>query len=179
MAATTLALQCHHAIFSLNHIANLNSSKSSNLLQSFSTRRIVTSTTLATIFLAKQATSNSNLASSFDLRITVPDQTLEEAETGIKDHVQGLLQVKALIDSESWRDAQKALRESSAYVRQDLYTIIQAKPGNQRPQLRKLYSDLFNSVTRLDYAARSKDAARVHECFDNIVEILNYILAMI
>ncbi|OVA08935.1 Photosystem II PsbQ [Macleaya cordata] len=108
--------------------------------------------------------------------MTVPDQTIEEAETGIKTHVQDLLNVKELIELESWRETQKALRRSSSYLKQDIYTLIQAKPGNQRPLLRKLYSELFNNVTRLDYAARSKDAILVRKCYENIVVALDDIL---
>ncbi|XP_058098029.1 psbQ-like protein 3, chloroplastic [Magnolia sinica] len=177
---TLLALNSPHHTPTLSR--NLNFSKSSsspqNLLQSY-TRRSAATTALATIFLAREALSNANVASAFDLRMTVPDQTVAEAEIGIKTHVQDLLNIKPLVDSQSWRDAQKALRESSAYLRQDLYTIIQAKPKNLRPQLRKLYSKLFNSVTRLDYAARSKDATTVQDCYDNMVSTLNDIFAMI
>ncbi|KAK9106390.1 hypothetical protein Syun_022401 [Stephania yunnanensis] len=109
--------------------------------------------------------------------MTVPDQTLEEAESMVRGHAQELLSVRDLIEEESWREAQKELRKSSAYLKQDVYTIIQAKPGGERPLLRKLYSQLFNNVTRLDYAARREDAAQVWECYNNIVTALNDILS--
>ncbi|XP_077247050.1 psbQ-like 3 [Tasmannia lanceolata] len=175
MAPTLLAF---HSTFSPTISCNQNSSKSSNLPQ-FPTRRIATATALATFFLAKEAISNSNVASSFDFGITVPDQTPQEAESGVKTHARELLKIKPLIDSQSWREAQRQLRESSAYLRQDLYTIIQAKPGSQRPQLRTLYSKLFDNVTRLDYAARTKDATTVQECYRNIFATLNDIFAII
>ncbi|KAK1296427.1 hypothetical protein QJS10_CPB15g00087 [Acorus calamus] len=143
------------------------------------TRRIATTTALTTFILAREATLNPNTASSFQLSFTAPDQTPEEAEAGIRIHAKDLLQVKHLIDSKSWKETQKALRESSSYLRQDLYTIIQAKPGSQRQQLRKLYSMLFNDVTRLDYAARDKDAVRVQEYYDNIVAAIDDIFARI
>lgn len=76
----------------------------------------------------------------------------------------------------SWREAQRALRNRSALLKQDIYTIIQGKPGSERPQLRKMYSTLFNSVSRLDYAARDKDVTRVWESYDNIVMALDDIL---
>ena len=80
-------------------------------------------------------------------RMTVPDQTVEEAESGIREHAMSLVQVKPLLESESWKDAQKELRKSSSYLKQDIYTIIQGKPGPERAQLRILYSKLFNDVT--------------------------------
>ncbi|KAL5983136.1 hypothetical protein ACLOJK_017218 [Asimina triloba] len=143
------------------------------------TRRCVATTALATVLLATEAVSNSNLAFSLDFRVTVPDQTPEEAEIGIRTHAQDLLNIKPLVDSQSWKDAQKALRQSSGFLRQDLYTIIQSKPGKLRPPLRRLYTQLFNSVTKMDYAARSKDVEIVYDCYDNIVSTLNDILAMI
>ncbi|RWR90474.1 psbQ-like protein 3, chloroplastic [Cinnamomum micranthum f. kanehirae] len=183
----TPALQSsnHPTTFTCNHHLMLCKSSNNsifipqNLIQFPTRRRIAITTALATVFLAGEAISNTNMATSFDLRMTVPDQTLEEAEAGIRGHARELLEIKPLIDSESWGDTQKALRERSPYVRQDLYTIIQGKPGSLRPQLRKLYSKLFNSVTRLDYAARSKDANMVQECYNNIVSTLDDIFAMI
>lgn len=148
----------HPTTFICNLMPSKSSSSSSiphNLLPSPSTRRIAITTAFATVLLAREAISNSNMAASFDLRMTVPDQTLEEAETGIRGHAKELLRIKALIDSESWGDTQKALRERSPYVRQDLYTIIQGKPASLRPQLRKLYSRLFNSVTRVSPSSLS------------------------
>ncbi|EXB70645.1 Oxygen-evolving enhancer protein 3-1 [Morus notabilis] len=118
-------------------------------------------------------------ASALDMRMVAPEQTVEEAESGVRGHALGLLEVKGLIDSESWGDAQKFLRKSSSYLKRDLYTIIQARPSSERPQLRKLYFDLFSNVTKLDYAARDKDASRVLQCYDNIVVALNDILSRI
>ncbi|XP_031119692.1 psbQ-like protein 3, chloroplastic [Ipomoea triloba] len=114
----------------------------------------------------------------FDLRLTEPEQTLEEALSTIEDHAKSLLQVKELLeeDESSWREAQRALRNRSALLKQDIYTIIQGKPGTERPLLRKMYSTLFNSVSRLDYAARDKDVTRVWESYDNIVMALDDIL---
>lgn len=122
-------------------------------------------------------------ANAFDFGVTTPDQTVEEAESGIRKHAQSLLQVKDLLESsssaESWKDAQKALRKRASYLKQDIYTIIQSKPGSERPQLRKLYSFLFNSVSDLDYAARDRDTARLWECYGNIVVAVNDILSRI
>lgn len=92
------------------------------------------------------------LANGLDMGLVAPDQTVEEAQSGIRGHALALLQVKDLIDSESWREAQKALRKNSAYVKQDIYTIIQGRPASERPQLRKLYFDLFNNVTKVSCA---------------------------
>ncbi|WOL05868.1 psbQ-like protein 3, chloroplastic [Canna indica] len=142
-------------------------------------RRKATTAALASILLAKESVSSSNAASAFEFRFTAPEQTPEEADAVVKLHARDLVKIKAFMDSKSWREVQTALRESSALLKQDLYTIIQAKPGSQRPQLRKLYSDLFNNVSSLDYAARDQDANRVQECFDNIVATLNEIFVLI
>lgn len=118
-------------------------------------------------------------ALAFEFGIIAPDQTLEEAQAGMRVHGQGLLAIKTLLDERSWREAQTELRENAGKLKQDLYTIIQAAPVGQRPELRKLYSNLFNNVTRLDYAARSKDENLVQEHYRNIVAILNDIITKI
>ncbi|MQL72786.1 hypothetical protein Taro_005134, partial [Colocasia esculenta] len=86
---------------------------------------------------------------SFEFGFTAPDQTPEEAEAGIKIHSRGILRLRQLVESQAWRELQLALQESSSLLKQDLYTIIQTKPEGQRPLLRKLYSTLFNNVTRI------------------------------
>ncbi|KAK9066593.1 hypothetical protein SSX86_013917 [Deinandra increscens subsp. villosa] len=110
-------------------------------------------------------------------RMTVPDQTVEEAENGIREHAMSLVQVKELLELKSWKEAQKELRKSASYLKQDMYTIIQGKPGVERAQLRNLYSRLFNGVTGLDYAARDKDVPRVWNLYEDIVVTLDDILS--
>lgn len=104
---------------------------------------------MASALLARDAIFREDMANAFDFRLVAPDQTVEQAESGIRDHAESLLQVKALLEAESWGAAQKALRSSSGYLKQDIYTIIQTKPASERRQLRKLYSDLFNNVTKV------------------------------
>ncbi|KAI3463817.1 hypothetical protein Pfo_020480 [Paulownia fortunei] len=133
-------------------------------------------TASSALFLSTQ-TIFTKPANAFDLRMTVPDQTLQEAESGIQSHAQSLLKVKDLLMVESWKEAQKLLRKSSALLKQDIYTIIQAKSPDERPRLRKLYSDLFNGVTKLDYAARDKDRIKVWQCYDGIALSLDDILS--
>ncbi|KAK8936094.1 hypothetical protein KSP39_PZI012979 [Platanthera zijinensis] len=135
----------------------------------FTRRTITASMASAAVF------SKSKTALSFDFSITVPDQTIEEAEAGIRNHARELLSIRKLIESETWKGVQISMRESSSRLKQDLYTIIQAKPGSRRPGLRKLYSNLFNNVTEPDYAARSKDAVTAKECYSNIVSTLEEI----
>ncbi|KAI3758773.1 hypothetical protein L6452_06345 [Arctium lappa] len=110
-------------------------------------------------------------------RMTVPDQTVEEAENGIREHATSLVQVKELLELESWKEAQKELRKSASYLKQDIYTILQGKPVTERAQLRNLYSRLFNGVTGLDYAARDKDVPRVWKLYEDIVVTVEDILS--
>ncbi|XP_050228820.1 psbQ-like protein 3, chloroplastic [Mercurialis annua] len=118
-------------------------------------------------------------AFAFDFRLVAPDTTLEMAESGIREHAQSLLAIKPLLETESWGEAQKLLRRSSSNLKIDFYTIIQNKPASERPLLRKLYFDLFNNATKLDYAARDKDTSRVWECYKNIVIALHEVLGRI
>ncbi|KAL5549693.1 hypothetical protein UlMin_004924 [Ulmus minor] len=142
-------------------------------------RRGITMVGLVSILLGREACLKQQIGYALDLRLVAPDQTLEEAETEIRGHAQALMEIKGLIDSKSWKETQKALRTASSYLKQDVYTIIQGKPVSERAQLRKLYSNLFNNVTKLDYAARDKDESLVLECYHNIVVALNQILSMI
>lgn len=95
------------------------------------------------------------VAEGFELNMVAPDQTIEEAESGIRVHAEALLGIKSLIETGSWGEAQKVLRRNSSYLKQDIYTIIQGKPGSERPELRKLYSNLFSNATRVSSAYSS------------------------
>ncbi|XP_059643241.1 psbQ-like protein 3, chloroplastic [Cornus florida] len=166
----------HFPIFTCHPKLSLQYRKTTQMsLQCNRTRRAGLIATIASVVLL----SRNGSLNAFELRMTVPDQSVEEAESGIRGHALSLLQVKDLLESESWKEAQKELRKSSSKLKQDIYTIIQSKPPSQRPPLRKLYSTLFNSVTRLDYAARDKDATRVRVYYDDILVSLNDIMSRI
>jgi hypothetical protein len=77
----------------------------------------------------------------------LPEKSSEEAEAVVRIHARNLLGVKRFIDAGAWRELQAALRSNASNLKQDLYAIIQARPTGQRSELRRLYSDLFNSVT--------------------------------
>ncbi|PHT89510.1 hypothetical protein T459_04623 [Capsicum annuum] len=49
-------------------------------------------------------------------------------------HAHNSLQIKELLEAESWKKAQNSLRKSLALLKQEMYTIIQAKLGKQRPE---------------------------------------------
>ncbi|RLM74037.1 hypothetical protein C2845_PM15G14840 [Panicum miliaceum] len=145
-------------------------------------RRLATTAAAAVIgaaLLAPAASSASTTAGAFDLRITLPEQSSEEAEAVVRAHARNLLRVKRFADAGEWRELQAALRASASNLKQDLYAIIQARPAGQRPDLRRLYSDLFNSVTSLDYAARDKDEVQVQEYYSKIASALDEIFAKI
>ncbi|XP_027344451.1 psbQ-like protein 3, chloroplastic isoform X1 [Abrus precatorius] len=142
-------------------------------------RRLVALAAVTSLILGGEGNFMTQSANAFDFRFVAPGQTIEEALSGVKDHAQDLLQVRELLESESWKAAQKTLRQSSALLKKDIYTIIQNKPGIERPPLRKLYSTLFNNVTRLDYAARDKDGPQVWQCYENIVVAVYDILSRI
>uniref|UniRef100_A0A0F7GXV7 PQL-like protein n=1 Tax=Geranium maderense TaxID=28964 RepID=A0A0F7GXV7_9ROSI len=142
-------------------------------------RRIGAIATMVSVLLAGDTVFNKERANGFDFGFVVPDQTIEQAESVVRTHAQALIEVKTLLESESWKVAQKELRRSSANLEQDFYTIINSKPGSQRPRLRQLYKDIFTNVVSLDYAARDKDAAKVWECYKNIVVALDDMLSRI
>ncbi|CAL5030954.1 unnamed protein product [Urochloa decumbens] len=142
-------------------------------------RRLAAATAAALLATRLVAPAASAAAGAFDLRLMLPEQSSEEAEGAVRAHARNLLRVKQFADAGAWRELQAALRASASNLKQDLYAIIQARPAAQRPDLRRLYSDLFNSVTSLDYAARDKDEAQVQQYYGNIVTALDKIFAKI
>jgi len=120
-----------------------------------SRRRLATAAGAAVLASQLLPPVASSAAGTFDLRLTLPEKSSEEAEAVVRTHARNLLGVKRFIDAGAWRELQAALRASASNLKQDLYAIIQARPTGQRPELLRLYSDLFNSVTSVSSAARN------------------------
>ncbi|XP_061339127.1 psbQ-like protein 3, chloroplastic [Gastrolobium bilobum] len=154
-------------------------SKQKEFSLKISRRRLGFLAAMASLILGEDGIFRTQSANAFDFGFVAPGQTVEEAQSGVRVHAQDLLQVRDLLESESWKAAQKALRMRAALLKKDMYTIIQSKPGIERPQLRKLYFTIFNNVSRLDYAARDKDEPQVWQCYENIVVAVNDILSRI
>lgn len=115
-------------------------------------RRVGVLAAITSLILGVNGNFGTQSANAFEFKFVAPDMTVEEALSGVRGHAQDLLHVRDLLELESWRAAQKTLRQSSAILKKDIYTIIQSKPGIERAQLRKLYSTLFNNVTRVSAA---------------------------
>ncbi|KAK7333065.1 hypothetical protein VNO80_29825 [Phaseolus coccineus] len=143
----------------------------------FTRRRVGFLAIITPLILGGEDIFRTQNADAFDFRFVAPDMTAEEALRGVRNHAQDLLQVKDLLESESWTAAQRNLRQRSAVLKKDIYIIIQSKPGIERAELRKLYFTLFNNVTRLDYAARDRDGPQVWQCYENIVVAVNDIIS--
>ncbi|RZB81098.1 psbQ-like protein 3, chloroplastic isoform X1 [Glycine soja] len=161
---------------SFQHLQNNNNKELSLKIRS---RRVGVLAAITSLILGGNGIFRTQSANAFEFKFVAPDMTVEEALSGVRGHAQDLLHVRDLLELESWRAAQKTLRQSSAILKKDIYIIIQSKPGIERAQLRKLYSTLFNNVTRLDYAARDKDGPQVWQCYKNIVVAVNDILSRI
>ncbi|KAF8035581.1 hypothetical protein BT93_C1572 [Corymbia citriodora subsp. variegata] len=144
------------------------------------TRRLALSFSLSSlVFSSSPAILRPEPAKAFDFGFVKPGQTVEDAVGAVRGHARSLLAVKLLLESGSWEDAQREMRKSSALLKQDIYTIIQSRPGGERPKLRKLYSDLFNGVSRLDYATRERDGPRVWQCYEEMSAALKDIFSLI
>ncbi|CAI0548187.1 unnamed protein product [Linum tenue] len=129
----------------------------------------------------KQEASGSGMDWEQMLKSSGPSApTLEEAVTGIRGHARSLLEVKGLLlEQDSWSEAQRLLRKSSSNLKIDLSSIIQSKPPALRPRLRALYSALFTTVSRLDYAARERDVALVWQLYERMAVALEEVLSAI
>ncbi|XP_010553893.1 PREDICTED: psbQ-like protein 3, chloroplastic [Tarenaya hassleriana] len=143
----------------------------------------ITGTSLAQVFFSHQISSSSS-ANAIDFSNLIPEpepeRTLQSAQEGIKKNAEGILGTEEMMTEEKrWREAQRELRRSAGNMKQDMYIIIQSKPPKERPLLRALYSNLFTTITKLDYAARDEDEAKVSEYYKIIATVLDDIFSRI
>ncbi|CAL9248979.1 unnamed protein product [Arabidopsis halleri] len=133
-------------------------------------------------FFDRKWSSSANAADFFNFGAPPPEpeRTVELAQEGLRKNAENIKRIKEMmIDKKLWKEGGKELRRSASNMKQDFYLIIQAKPPKDRPLFRSLYSSLFNSITKMDYAARDEDETKVLEYYKNIVAILDDIFPRI
>ncbi|KFK41056.1 hypothetical protein AALP_AA2G079600 [Arabis alpina] len=133
-------------------------------------------------FLSRNRSSSAKAVDLFKFSAPQPEpeRTVEIAQEGVRKNAENIKEIKEImIEKKLWKEGGKELRRSASNMKQDMYLIIQAKPPKDRPLLRSLYSSLFNTITKMDYAARDGDATNVSEYYKSIAAILDDIFSRI
>ncbi|KAL0731073.1 hypothetical protein Bca4012_027167 [Brassica carinata] len=143
----------------------------------------ISGTIIPQLFLLhRKRSSSANAADLFNFMAPQPEpeRTVEIAKEGLRKNAENIKEIKEMmIENKRWKEGGKELRRSASNMKQDLYLIIQAKPPKDRPLLRSLYSSLFNTITKMDYAARDGDATKVIEYYKSIAATIDNIFTRI
>ncbi|KAL3596797.1 hypothetical protein D5086_008434 [Populus alba] len=99
---------------------------------------------MASAVLVKEAICSQDSSNGLELRSATPDERSDGRSR--KWNQRALLQIKDLLASESWKEAQLVLRRCSSNLKLDLDAVIQSKPGKERSQLRTLFQSLQQST---------------------------------
>ncbi|KAG6779083.1 hypothetical protein NC652_010943 [Populus alba x Populus x berolinensis] len=95
---------------------------------------------MASAVLVKEAICSQDSSNGLEFRSATPDERSDGRSR--KGNQRALLQIKDLLASESWKEAQLVLRRCSSNLKLDLDAVIQSKPGKERSQLRTLFQSL-------------------------------------
>ncbi|KAG6777383.1 hypothetical protein POTOM_017204 [Populus tomentosa] len=95
---------------------------------------------MASVVLVKEAVCSQDSSNGLEFRSATPDGRSDGRSRMWNQRA--LLQIKDLLASESWKEAQQVLRRCSSNLKLDLYAAIQSKPGKERSQLRTLFPSL-------------------------------------
>ncbi|OMO76686.1 Photosystem II PsbQ, oxygen evolving complex [Corchorus capsularis] len=109
----------------------------------------------------------------FFLQPLAPSEAAKRAKESAKD----ILGVKSLIDKKAWPYVQNDLRLKAEYLRFDLKTVISAKPKDEKKSLSELSGKLFDTINKLDYAAKIKSTPEAEKYYAETVSTLNDVLA--
>ncbi|CAH8385995.1 unnamed protein product [Eruca vesicaria subsp. sativa] len=147
----------------------------------------ISGTIIPQLFLLDSKHSSSAKAAdlfSFMAPEPEPERTVEMAKVvpeGLRKNGENIKEIikEMMIENKRWKEGGKELRRSASNMKQDLYLIIQAKPPKDRPLLRSLYSSLFSTITKMDYAARDGDATKVEEYNKSLAATLDNIFTRI
>ncbi|KAJ7533231.1 hypothetical protein O6H91_13G038700 [Diphasiastrum complanatum] len=125
-------------------------------------------------------TENADQARDLDLplkdRFFIQPLTPGEAVSRIKESAEEIVGVKNLIAKKAWPYVQNDLRNRASYLRYDLNTVISSKPKDEKKSLKALTSKLFETIDKLDYAARSKSLPEAEKYYAETVSALNTVI---
>ncbi|CAK9880119.1 unnamed protein product [Sphagnum jensenii] len=128
-------------------------------------------------------TENADEARDFDLpqkqrffiQILPPDQAAKRA----KDAAEAIVGVKTLIDNKAWPYVQNGLRDYAGSLRYDLNTVIGSKPKEEKRALKAITAELYESLDKLDYAARVKSPTDAEKYYSKAVGLLKTVITKI
>lgn len=131
--------------------------------------------------LVAAGTLNSDEARDFDLplnqRFYLQPLPPAEAAARAKESAKEILNVKSQIDKKAWPYVQNDLRLRAEYLRYDLNTVLASKPKEEKKPLKQLYDKLFQTISQLDYAAKTKDSPKAEKYYAETVAALNDVLS--
>ncbi|VFQ81695.1 unnamed protein product [Cuscuta campestris] len=100
-----------------------------------------------------------------------------EAAARAKESAKDIINVKGLIDKQQWPYVQNDLRSKAEYLRYDLNTVISSMPREDKKLLKDLTGKLYQTISNLDYAAKSKDSSKAEKYYEETVAALNDVLS--
>lgn len=128
-------------------------------------------------------TENSDEARDFDLdlkkRFFLVSLESPAAVGRVKEAADQIIAVKSYIDKKAWPYVQNDLRSKAQYLSFDLKTILESKDKAVKKDLKALTSQLFESINKLDYAAKSKSTPKAEKAYAETVALLNKVVASI
>lgn len=113
------------------------------------------------------------LKERFFLQPLSPSEAAERAKESAKD----IINVKGLIEKQQWPYVQNDLRSKAGYLRYDLNTVISSMPREEKKLLKDLTGKLYQTISNLDYAAKSKDSSKAEKYYEETVSALNDVLS--
>ena len=113
------------------------------------------------------------LKERFFLQALAPTAAAERAKESAKE----IVNVKEFIDKKAWPYVQNDLRLRASYLRFDLNTVIAAKPVDQKKPLKDLTGKLFQTISKLDHAAKIKSTPEAEKYYAETVTTLNDVLS--
>jgi photosystem II oxygen-evolving enhancer protein 3 len=133
------------------------------------------------LFCNAAGTENADEARDFDLNLKQRFflQTTDNAVARIKEAAEQIIAVKSYIDKKAWPYVQNDLRSKAQYLGFDLKSVIDAKPKGEKKELVALKAKLFDSINKLDFAARSKSVPKADAAYNETVDLLKQVLGQL
>ncbi|KAK9265396.1 hypothetical protein L1049_003402 [Liquidambar formosana] len=113
------------------------------------------------------------LKERFFIQPLSPAEAAQRAKVSAKE----IVGVKEFIAKKAWPYVQNDLRLRAEYLRFDLNTIISAKPTDEKKPLKELTGKLFQTIGKLDYAAKKKSSPDAEKYYAETVSTLNDVIA--
>ncbi|KAL5725858.1 hypothetical protein ACHQM5_008950 [Ranunculus cassubicifolius] len=108
-----------------------------------------------------------------------PSLSPEDAVARIRQTTDGMHSIREMLETTSWRYVMFYIRVKSAYLNQDLKTVLTIMPDNRRESYVEKANELVDNMAELDYYVRTPKIYESYLYYEKTLKSLDDVVALL